>query len=380
MKICILTQPLFTNYGGLLQAFALQTVLKRMGHEVRTEDRKPNNINRNFNIYIKCIIKRILSFIPFQKRFYNLPSITEEQRLYIRQNTDLFIKKYITTTEPIHTTDKIQFEKYGFDAYVVGSDQVWRPVYSYGLENYFLDFTIGKKVKRIAYAASFGVDDWEFSLKQTKRCSNLAKNFDLVTVREYSGIELCKKYLGVMAEHVLDPTMLLNKEDYESIVISENEKESPGNLFCYILDDDYEKQNIIKTISRSCNLTPFKVMPNLPFTSINAYKHLDDCIFPRVTQWLRAFMDAKMVITDSFHGCVFSIIFNKPFWVIGNKERGMARFNSLLTIFGLESRLLSPKKIEFNDFSSYIDWDQVNIKRKEWQEKSYKLLFNSLIE
>ena len=101
---------------------------------------------------------------------------------------------------------------------------------------------------------------------------------------------------------------------------------------------------------------------------------LEECIFPPVEQWLRAFMDAKYIICDSFHGMVFSIIFNKPFWVIENKRRGNARFDSLLELFGLENRKIYDTEIEKIDFTQPINWEKVNSIKKEWQLKSIKYL------
>ena len=89
-------------------------------------------------------------------------------------------------------------------------------------------------------------------------------------------------------------------------------------------------------------------------------------------------MDAEMVITDSFHGCVFSIIFNKPFWVVGNKERGQARFSSLLSLFKLEDRLISVDDIESINWNTPIDWDSINNTKKEWQDLSLSFLTENL--
>ncbi len=89
-------------------------------------------------------------------------------------------------------------------------------------------------------------------------------------------------------------------------------------------------------------------------------------------------MDAKMVLTDSFHGCVFSIIFNKPFWVIGNKERGNARFDSLLKLFNLEDRRIDLNKINGIDITKEIDWEKVNTIKNEWQEKSLTFIKENL--
>lgn len=186
MRICILTQPLHTNYGGLLQAYALQAILKQMGHEVWTEDRK---WKRPLIVNVKQLIARL---IKYKGLYYP----TDRQEQYMAQKTIPFIRKYITTTEPISSNTKKELRKYHFDAYLVGSDQVWRPIYSYCLSNYFLDFTIGQHVKRIAYAASFGTSKWEFTEGQTTRCAALAKQFDAISVREDSGVVLCKKILG----------------------------------------------------------------------------------------------------------------------------------------------------------------------------------------
>ncbi len=97
----------------------------------------------------------------------------------------------------------------------------------------FLDFVKGQNVKRLSYAASFGTDKWEFTPQQTAICSPLAQKFDLVTVREGSGVKLCKDHLGVNAVHVLDPTMLLTKEDYISLI--EAEKGTPGSWYSLLL-------------------------------------------------------------------------------------------------------------------------------------------------
>ena len=118
-------------------------------------------------------------------------------------------------------------------------------------------------------------------------------------------------------------------------------------------------------------------MPKCSISNKNLIDRIEDCVFPTVTSWIKAYIDAEMVITDSFHGCVFSIIFNKPFWVIGNRSRGMARFNSLLEMFGLENRLITPDNLP-SDFKAPINWDEVNQKRKHLQKYSMDFLTNAL--
>ena len=222
------------------------------------------------------------------------------------------------------------------------------------------------------------MDEWLFSKKITPTLSSLIKKFDAVSVREKSGVDLCNRYLGVDALHVLDPTMLLEKEDYIDLIIAENEEVFEGNLFCYILDNTKKKDDVIDLIVQSTNLVSFTCMPKLNLSLENVEQDIDACVFPSVTRWLKSFMDANMIITDSFHGCVFSIIFNKPFWVIGNKSRGMARFDSLLSVFGLENRMLDINNIVDIDWSLPIEWDRVNKIKKEWQIKSNKFLLEAL--
>jgi len=122
------------------------------------------------------------------------------------------------------------------------------------------------------------------------------------------------------------------------------------------------------------SLIPFSTMPTKISTYENLRKCPEECVYPPVTKWLRSFMDAEMVITDSFHGCVFSIIFNKPFWVIGNHQRGMVRFYSLLELFGLEDRLIDIEQIHDIESSTMIDWSCVNARRSDLKIKSLEFI------
>ena len=178
--------------------------------------------------------------------------------------------------------------------------------------------------------------------------------------------------MGIDARQVLDPTMLLAKEDYVNLVEKEKEPVCDGDLFCYVLDMDPEKQSFIEKCAHQLNLTPFYSMPK-PLQKENFTDScLKDYIFPTVTHWLRGFLDAKMVIVDSFHGCAFSIIFNKPFWVIGNKSRGNTRFNSLLGLFGLENRMIEAGQVV--DLTAPINWEDVNTKLIKYKTDSYDWL------
>ena len=364
MKIGILTQQLRTNYGGLLQAYALQTVLEKEGHEVSVIRREEPTAFSATNaakaeFLAKYYIKKLLGK-P------NIPYVNRGQQNIIASKTNEFINKYIKHTQKIYYSSSAMKKMHrtsGYDAYVVGSDQVWRPFYSPCIANYFLDFCKNdKRIKRISYAASFGVDTWEFDKNQEAECKELIKLFDAVSVREISGVDLCNKYLDSKAEHVVDPTMLLGKENYIAIVKAEGETISEGDCFYYMLNINPQKEDFISNIENIKGLKAFTVMPKRTAENgTDGLKHnIDDYIYPAVTKWLRAYMDAKIILTDSFHGCVFSIIFNKPFWVLGNSERGNARFDSLLKTFGLEERLIDINDFSKEDLDKEIDWEKVN--------------------
>ena len=312
---------------------------------------------------------------------------TAKEKAIISSNTRSFINNYITLAPwKARTVEDFGHigHKQGYNAYIVGSDQVWRPSYNPLQLAMFLSFTGDDNVKRLAYAASFGTSEWMFSSSMTEKCLRLARKFDMITVRENSGIFLCKKYLGVEAMQVLDPTMLLNKEDYLKLVVEENEPQSEGSLFYYFLDPSEEKTRVLDFVSRCNNIVPFTVMPKCQAenrTKSDIKHRISDCIFPSVASWLRGFNDARIVIVDSFHGAVFSIIFNKPFWVISNPKRGNARFESLLKEFGLEDRLLSSERISDDfDWNKPVNWDTVNEKREQERHRCIQLLNNVLIK
>lgn len=380
MKIGILTQPLQANYGGLLQNYALQQILIRAGHEVETIDWKGKYGLREMLFMMKIQLLHALRPNQYPQAKYKL---TDKERAIIQRNTNYFINTYINHTPIVNSSkgfaSKAATGKY--ETYVVGSDQCWRPGYNSFLSSMFLDFVQDKHVKRIAYAASFGSDKWEFTPQETAICAPLAKKFDMITVREDSGVQLCKEHLDVNAVHVLDPTMLLTKEDYIQLIEKENEPKSDGTLFNYILDPNAKKAAFIKRLADARGLTSFQVLPKYQAetrTKKDVKNHIEDCVFPSVTTWLRAFMDAEMTIVDSFHGVVFSIIFNKPFWAIGNVHRGMSRFTSLLRMFHLDDRLLDADNLDNVDFSKPIDWNMVNKILNEKRSECKTLLFNCL--
>jgi len=377
MKVAILTQPLGHNYGGLLQAYALQAYLKRLGCEVETLDRRVEGAGK----------------IPLKRHGLNLARLalgrikslpTQNRKALVLSELADFRDRRLTLSPTIDSEQAVRdyYRERRFDAFVVGSDQVWRPRYSPSILNFYLDFLddIKSPAKRIAYAASFGVDDWEYTSEQTKKCKNLAQKFDAISVRENSAVELCTEKLGVTAQCVVDPTLLLEPEDYKPLIAESGESHHAGCVLSYVLDPAPEKRAIADSAGRVLGAEVFSIKPEYTITQVRA-KNISQCRFPSVETWLRAFHDASFIVTDSFHGTVFSILFNKPFIAVGNSARGMAQFESLLSQFGLTERLIADSRAVSTELlQSQIDWDAVNFKREALASAGRNFLQTNLFE
>lgn len=305
MKISILTHPLGANYGGILQAFALCKYLQSLGHEVSV-------LNRNADMpFGKRMIKAIM--VSLQHPRYNNP----RYRHLVR-----FVKQHIPYTKPLYSKDQMTdfVRKNGIQAAIVGSDQVWRAGFAmnYGYD-YFLDF-VPKDVAKLSYAASFGLSEWEYTEEQSQKIRQLVDGFKAVSVREDEGVTLCRKYMGVKAEHVLDPTMLLRAEDYAPITSPRIVPED--YVFVYWLGSAEEKQKaIIYANIKDKKLVDISLRGSEPLMPVE--------------DWLSYIKHADQVVTDSFHGCVFSILFGKQFSISTNDSGGNGRLRSIFTMLNI---------------------------------------------
>lgn len=355
-KIAIMTLKQGRNYGGMLQAYALQRTLAALGYDVETSWAS--------GPVVRCIVKLIPGVKRVARTLKGVKKTTSNDST-VTKHTIRFVNKNIRVVGFNKMLVNSVAGKYY--AYVVGSDQVWRKLYAYIPHN-LLSFVPGK-VRRISYAASFGRDDLdEYGDALIAKSKRLARKFDAISVREDSGVDIVKKYWGLPAERHVDPTLLLDAKNYSDLVENDDLPlhESDGELFSYVLDTSPGKQEISDMVARVLDMKTFTVIDG----DENSGKPM-----PPVTQWLKSFMDAKYVVTDSFHGTVFSIIFNKPFIVVGNKERGLARFQSLLKMFDLEDRLVdSADDITDSLIMQPIDWNAVNAKIKVEQKRSMDYL------
>lgn len=356
-KIAIMTQPLGLNYGGIIQNYALQKVLENNGHETITICR----IGENPHSKIKIIASKYKRLLFRHLLHPNNPAYFDHKT--IANNNESFLKKHIHRSPEINTNASLlsYFNQESFSAVVVGSDQVWRPRYSPNIYNFFLDFLQNNSsIKKVAYAASFGTEDWEYTEEQTNKVSEQIQQFDAVSVRENSGVLLCDNYLNRKdVVHVLDPTLLLNAKDYDQLI---NQTEKEIGLFTYVLDETTEKLNFIHQCSKTLNLNINKNQAKYSIYSDEG-SNVNDYVIPPIEGWLQGFRDAEYVITDSFHGMVFSIINHKPFLAIVNKSRGASRFESLLQKLGLEDRLIYDIK-DFNDAKLKNKIDYISVQEK----------------
>ena len=354
-KVAILNLQVDDNFGGHLQRYALIATLQKMGYEVE-------HLNTRFPSSKKSILKRLKGGVKrlLLYPYYAIKRNAEYKPLrlfkyYIQHEpvTEAFYNQYIPHTNRIYSKEELT--RYtDYDYFVVGSDQVWRSSMAAvsGLFTYLFDYLPDDK-KRIAYGASLGTDKSELTDEEIVRFRDLYAKFKAVSVREKSGLDLLASYdcKQPKAEWVLDPTLLLTKEEYSAIIDVDITEPLQTDIFCYVLDLDEKKKETIKKIAQEKGMSYHIWQKTEHYT---------------VEQWLRSFRDAKMVITDSYHGLVFSLIFNKQFMLLRNDYRGNARFESIAEQLGVALD------------KEQQDYTSVNMAIAQNREQSLRFLKSSL--
>ena len=357
MKVGIITQPLYVNYGGILQNYALQQVLKKMGHEPVTLDFMPS---LSFGHYLLYAGKALVCYLSPEKRH---PIKPYKHFLERPSNIDSFVRNNIEVTKTVSAYTRRLLRKNGIEAVIVGSDQVWRYSYNHHwLEDMFLGFVKNSDCRKIAYAASFGVEKWDYPQDRTAVVRKLIKSFDAVSVRENSAVSLCKDCLGVDAQVVFDPTLLLSARDYDSIS-DDNLSGNGPYLAAYVLDKDSRKNSYIHALARAKGLEVKEMTVSGSGCSIE--------------EWVSTIRNAEIVVTDSYHGTLFSILFQKQFLSFINRKRGADRFHTLLDNLGLQDRLIDiadPLPMVEKD----IDYPSVLSQLDSLRDKSFSFLESAL--
>lgn len=373
MKIAILTYyESSDNYGQILQCFALQQYLLNLGHDAylvkySPKEEHPSKQKRIFNILKKIInityIKKYIASKRLQREELELKSRNE--KLNSQREFELFRKKYIKSTDNIyHSIDELKNNPPDADIYVCGSDQVWRDSLKQdNVAGWYLQF--GKKdVQRISYAASIGrniaKDEEEIFIRYLSA-------FDAISLREKKARDYCKTIGFHNAELVCDPTILLTSDYYQKNLKTKAILKEKPYVFFYILNivskDEFPWDVINQQIHNRgweiksvCSSGYYQARNIIPET---------DNILATVPEWIELIQNAEFIITSSFHGAVFSILFHKPFIVLplkGDHADANDRIKSLLNELDLNSQLCFNGEDIIKAFDFSIDWDSVEDK------------------
>lgn len=338
-KAGILTFQNANNYGAVFQAYALKKTIEKLGCKAWV--------------------------IDYDSKAMGL------KRIQKKQFAD-FIKENLNLTEEYDSGEKIDVSK--FDAIITGSDQVWNPYLTKNDMTYFLDFA-KKDVKKISYAASIGLNG-DLFMQYKEVFQTYVPDFDGISLREETHVPYIQSLVPQKEVSALaDPSLLLKKEEYLSLAGDEEENsEEYIFVFSYALDAKmYDFANMLSLKSG------YKIRAISPYGGshfVSGTKILTD-VSPK--EWLRLFQNAKLVITDSFHGMMFSVLFQKPFYAYTPNRSNVARVTDALKKLELEDRKLTFVK-SVSDVSYSMDYERVNkildIERKRATEYLKKQLFS----
>lgn len=367
MRIAIKTLPLTAgNYGGTLQAYALQRVLRELGHDVTTDTR----------VRVPQNLRGQARWLAIRVRDSSSPGA-----LPIRIQNEIIAEFSAFTDSTMTTMDLEQAgraRKIRFDGYVVGSDQVWRPEYTENVLRYMFDFTKDWPVRRVSYAASFGKSTLsEFSESEIVAAGTLLARFDAVSVREESAVTLCADAWGLHATQMPDPTLLLEPADYHALADSAPARtDDRPYLLNLQLDVNAETQALADELATERGLVVRDFYPDKPASAREYRRDPEKFRLPAIASWLDAVRHAEFVLTDSYHATVFAMIFGREFATVGNEDRGQSRFDSLLGHFGLLSRLYSGGPTAH--LLEPVDWPRVQAVKSADRVRGRAFLADSL--
>lgn len=357
------------NYGQLLQCFAMQNYLRNQGHDVFLI-RYQNNITAKASFKITrtfTYLRKLPLYISFfltqqtnkkNKNIYGNDSANE------RRKFNQFIIDNLVTTERVYTEDELNTNPPSADAFICGSDQIWG-----GDLSYFLSFA-PDETRKLAYAPSFG-GRTEFSPEYEKTIKQLLARFDFIGVREQSGVDVCHRLGFPDAVKVIDPTLLLSITDYDKIRISTHHKRP--YIFLYLLGNPM--------ICKVPEIYSFAKHEGLEVIYVGSQGQNDayEKEYPQIGEWIDLIANAELVITNSFHCSVFSLIYQKKFITIP-LNKGFERMN------GRIDELLKSADLEFARFKgdfkhiyhNIYNFETFNRYQKQEIEKSHKYLNNVL--
>lgn len=365
------------NYGGILQAWALQRFLQGFDVDAVVDSTVSPRFGRRAPLRTR-LRDGIIRLAPAAL----LPRRLHAEKLRPRINAPLldFAPRRIATTALLDARMRPRAAVLAqFDSFLVGSDQVWRPKFMNLPANLFDFLAEDDPRRRFSYAASFGTDRLDLGAQELAQTRRLAQRLDGISVRESSGVSLVRDNWGVNAEHHVDPTLLVDRETYRRLASDHPGTVPPGALIDYVLDATEASRSVVHQTAEHLTTAPYSLLPASPSTWGAFRAEPQRYLKPSVEQWLHAFDTAGFVVTDSYHGTVFSIINNVPFISIVNHLRGAARFQSLLELVGLRERMIEPgASVPQGLTTAAIDWDAVNSRIDAERERSREYLTRML--
>ena len=363
-----------TNYGQLLQAYALQQTLMQMGHY-------PYIIRYGFHEQLQSLLCFDFPKVDMAKLQKNLHLSAEGGDQNCRRFDDFRRHHLNLSVNAYNELEELQICPPIADCYITGSDQVWAQLLCH--ENnriFFLDFG-SKNINRVAYAPSFSMDAYPEELNDILN-ENL-RRFNAVSVREKTGVKICEK-LGVNAEWVLDPTMLLEGAYYRQLA-KESTTQLPNN-YMLVYHVNVERKDLpcwqaIKQYNQLQGITAVAVFAN--GEGRNDMEFLDEAeyMYPTIQDWLRLIDGSRYVLTTSFHGMIFSILLHKPFLVSLRPDgmfAGNNRVMSILTALGLQQRVVTTDTDIAQLMSDNIDWAEIDHRVELLRNHSLAYLRKSL--
>lgn len=375
MKVGILTYHFSDNYGALFQAYALKKWFENRGHEVCFINYQPSYVEEGGGFNLKK---------PFSKdnlKILFLKAVTLREKLLgnkeQKKNFTAFRDGYLQTSGSVlHNKRDVEQNLSGFQLFVCGSDQIWKPSEHFGVDPvYFLDFkqSNDSAARKISYAPSFGKSTLD--IEYQKETAELIKKLDGVSVREESGVNIVKELADIDPVCVPDPTILLN--DYTEIM-KPYAVDTKDYVFCYALRSREAIGDVAEGVANALGAALYS-----PHNPHRRWKQIGETVYPCPRQWLYLLNNSKYVVTNSFHGTALSILLNKPFVVVGlqgKKETFNARVKNLLKLVGLESRLVQDVDGDTvrTILNSTINWDDVNARLDTLRNAGTEYLLNEL--
>lgn len=365
-KIGILTFHYAHNYGAMLQSYALVKVLDRLGYSAEIIDYRLQYIDQYVRKEtIDEVIKKegtILGVMKFVKRYLAGEYRRDKQWYQFESFNAEFLRK-----SKQMLTQKKDLKTLCYDAYISGSDQIWNLNLTDNAWEYFLDFVSGDELK-IAYATSNGKANFEGD--NYKIINKLIMSYDYVSVREKQLADFICKNVRTDAEFVLDPTLLLSKEEWNEVIIPYETKQQQY-IFVYLVElNDVLLKNVIEYAKKL-----EKKVVVLAYEKLSHYDNIEQLHHCHPLKFISYIKNADMVVTNSYHGLCFSIIFGKEFWVYSHSNLN-ERISSLIEMLGLNERLIDRNVLDEID---KIDYEMVRNIIEAKKEKSIEFLRKALM-